>query len=131
MPAFQFEVTIIVQDYRYPPPPQPIPPYSGRTDVYIGTAYLDQEVSVQPGQIVTLELPSLVAQQNVRLRFDYNILQPLPGQGITVLGVFYPAPTYTWTTTRYTTADSSNGALAFEPPDPTLCNTTGVPTAGI
>ena len=45
--------------------------------------------------------------------------------------VFYPAPAYTWSTTRYTSADSSNGVLAFEPPDPTLCNTTGVPTAGI
>jgi hypothetical protein len=59
------------------------------------------------------------------------VLQPVPGQGITVLGVFYPAPTYQWNTTRFTTADSSDGVLAFEPPDPTLCATTGVPTAGI
>jgi len=55
----------------------------------------------------------------------------VPGQGVTVGGVFYPAPAYTWATTRFTTADSSDGALAFEPPDPTLCNSTGVPVAGI
>jgi hypothetical protein len=47
-------------------------------------------------------------------------INPLPGQ---------PTST-TITTTRYA-GQSSLGALAFEPPDPTACNTTGVTTAGI
>jgi hypothetical protein len=48
-------------------------------------------------------------------------INPQPGQ---------PTST-TVTTTRYA-GDSSQGLLAFEPPDPTACNTpTGVTTAGI
>ena len=40
-------------------------------------------------------------------------------------------PTATVTTTRYA-GDSAQGLLAFQPPDPTACNTpTGVTTAGI
>lgn len=39
--------------------------------------------------------------------------------------------TYTINTTRYA-GDSASGVLAFQPPDPTACNTTtGVTTAGI
>jgi hypothetical protein len=39
--------------------------------------------------------------------------------------------TYTISTTRYS-GDSADGALAFQPPDPTACNTSaGVKTAGI
>jgi hypothetical protein len=39
--------------------------------------------------------------------------------------------TYTINTTRYT-GDSASGVLAFQPPDPTACNTSaGVTTAGI
>lgn len=59
------------------------------------------------------------------------VLQPVPGQGVTVGGVFYAAPAYTFTTTRYTSADSADAALAFQPPDPTLCASSGVTTAGI
>jgi hypothetical protein len=59
------------------------------------------------------------------------VLQPVPGQGITVAGVFYPAPTYTFTTTRYA-GQSALATLAFQPPDPTACNTSaGVTKAGI
>lgn len=41
-----------------------------------------------------------------------------------------PASTYTVSTTRYA-GDSSAGTLAFQPPDPTLCASTGVTTAAI
>ena len=41
-----------------------------------------------------------------------------------------PASTYTLTTTRYA-GDSSTGALTFQPPDPTLCASTGVTSAAI
>ena len=41
-----------------------------------------------------------------------------------------PSSTYTITTTRYA-GDSSAGVLAFQPPDPTLCASTGVTTAAI
>jgi len=59
------------------------------------------------------------------------VLQPVPGQGITVAGVFYPAPTYTFTTTRYA-GDAALGTLAFQPADPTACNTpAGVTQAAI
>lgn len=58
------------------------------------------------------------------------VLQPLPGQGITVNTVFYPAPTYTFTTTRYA-GDTALGALTFQPPDPTACNGAGVTSAAI
>jgi hypothetical protein len=62
---------------------------------------------------------------------DSVVLQPVPGQGITVNSVFYPAPAYTFTTTR-DAGDAVVGVLSFQPPDPTACNTAGgVPTAGI
>lgn len=41
-----------------------------------------------------------------------------------------PSSTYTISTTRYA-GDSSQGLLAFQPPDPTLCASTGVTTAAI
>jgi hypothetical protein len=41
-----------------------------------------------------------------------------------------PASTYTTSTTRFL-GYSSRGLLAFQPPDPTLCSSTGVTTAGI
>lgn len=41
-----------------------------------------------------------------------------------------PASTLTITTTRYA-GDSSQGLLTFQPPDPTLCASTGVTTAAI
>ena len=41
-----------------------------------------------------------------------------------------PASTDTVATTRYA-GDTSQGLLAFQPPDPTLCSTTGVTTAAI
>jgi hypothetical protein len=47
-------------------------------------------------------------------------VNPQPGQ---------PTST-TVTSTRYA-GDSSHGVLTFQPPDPTLCATTGVTTAGI
>ncbi len=85
MPTYQFAVTIIVQGIGYPPPTvqPPYPPYTGRTDVYIGTAYLNQVVTVRPGQIVAVDLPSLAPQQTVRLAYDSSILQPLNGQDLT------------------------------------------------
>jgi hypothetical protein len=59
------------------------------------------------------------------------VLQPLPNQGITVNTVFYPAPAYTFTTTR-DAGDSALGTLTFQPPDPTACNTSaGVTAAAI
>ena len=41
-----------------------------------------------------------------------------------------PASTYTISTTRYL-GESADGTLAFQPPDPTLCASTGVTTAAI
>ena len=41
-----------------------------------------------------------------------------------------PPSTHTITTTRYS-GDSASGLLTFQPPDPTLCSTTGVTTAAI
>lgn len=41
-----------------------------------------------------------------------------------------PASTYTITTTRWS-GDSAAGALTFQPPDPTQCNSGGVTTAAI
>jgi hypothetical protein len=41
-----------------------------------------------------------------------------------------PASTFTISTTRYS-GDSASGLLTFQPPDPTLCNSTGVTTAAI
>ena len=59
------------------------------------------------------------------------VLQPLPNQGVTVAGVFYPAPAYTFTTTR-DAGDTAIGVLTFQPPDPTACNTAaGVTAAAI
>lgn len=59
------------------------------------------------------------------------ILQPVAGQGVTVGGVFYPAPTYDWATTRFA-GDTAGGPLTFQPPDPTACTTaTGVTAAAI
>jgi hypothetical protein len=59
------------------------------------------------------------------------VLHPVPGQSITVGGVVYPAPDYTFTTTRFA-GQSSLATLAFQPPDPTACNTpAGVTKAGI
>lgn len=59
------------------------------------------------------------------------VLQPVAGQGITSGGVFYPAPSYTFTTTRFA-GDTANGTLTFQPADPTACNTSaGVTTAAI
>jgi hypothetical protein len=59
MPEISFFVTIVVLGSPTPPtpiPPQPLP----RSDIYIGTAYLEQTVRVRPGQILTLDLPFLV-----------------------------------------------------------------------
>jgi hypothetical protein len=41
-----------------------------------------------------------------------------------------PGSTLTYSTTRWS-GNSALGTLAFQPPDPTLCNSTGVTTAGI
>jgi hypothetical protein len=41
-----------------------------------------------------------------------------------------PASTYTVSTTRYS-GDTASGLLTFQPPDPTLCASTGVTTAAI
>lgn len=41
-----------------------------------------------------------------------------------------PASTYTISTTRYS-GDTASGLLTFQPPDPTLCASTGVTTATI
>ncbi len=41
-----------------------------------------------------------------------------------------PASTYTISTTRYS-GDTASGVLTFQPPDPTLCASTGVTTATI
>jgi hypothetical protein len=71
---------------------------------------------------------AVALQGNVLASVD---LQPLPGQGITVGGVFYPAPTYTFTTNRFN-GDTASGLLTFQPPDPTACNTpAGVTAAAI
>jgi hypothetical protein len=85
MPVIHFSVTIIVQRDIYPPLPPPPPPLPVRTDVYIGTAYLNQTVSVRPGQVVTLDLPYLVVGQRVRVQFDSAILQPFPGENTNVV----------------------------------------------
>ena len=53
-------------------------------------------------------------------RVTLQAVNPLPGQ---------PTST-TVTSTRYA-GDSTQGLLTFQPPDPTLCATTGVTTAGI
>jgi hypothetical protein len=85
MPVVHFSVTIIVRGDLYPPPPPPpLPPPPVRTDVYIGTAYLNQTVSIRPGQVVTLDLPYLVVGQRVRVQFNPAILQPFPGENINV-----------------------------------------------
>lgn len=84
-PTFNFNVTIVVEGGIVPPPPPtmipPIPPspYS----VYVGTASLGQTIRVQPGQILLLELPSLIPEHPVRLLFNSNILSLLPGQPLT------------------------------------------------
>jgi hypothetical protein len=60
-------------------------------------------------------------QGTVAASVTLQAINPLPGQ---------PTST-TVTTTRYA-GDSAQGALTFQPPDPTACNTaTGVTTAGI
>ena len=41
-----------------------------------------------------------------------------------------PPSTRTVSTTRYS-GQSAEGVLVFQPPDPSLCATTGVPSAGI
>lgn len=81
IPVIHFSVTIIVRGDIYPPPPPPPPPpLPVPADVYIGTAYLNQMVSVRPGQVVTLDLPFLALGQRVRVQFDPSILQLFPGE---------------------------------------------------
>ena len=78
-----FRVTIVVEGsvYPYPTVVPPIPPYSyGNPDVYIGTAYLDRTVVVQPGQVVAVDLPFLAPDEPITLDFDSTVLSPLPGQ---------------------------------------------------
>lgn len=74
--AIRFQATIIVRGDIHPLPP--IIPRG--PDVYIGTAYLDQTVQAQPGQIIVLELPFLSPQQAVAMQFDYNVLRLVSGQ---------------------------------------------------
>lgn len=84
--VIDFHVTIIVEGFVYPyptpmPPLPPVPPYSySNPDVYIGTAYLDQTVIVQPGQVIAVELPFLAPGELITLNYDSNVLSPLPGQ---------------------------------------------------
>ncbi len=74
MPEISFFVTIVV--IGSPTPPPPIPPLPlPRSDIYIGTAYLEQTVHVRPGQILTLDLPFLVAGQSIRLEYEPTILR--------------------------------------------------------
>jgi hypothetical protein len=77
MPIQSFSVNMIVRHSIYPPPP---PVYLPRTDVYIGTAYLDQTLQVSTGQVLALELPYLSAGQSVSLQFDRAILNLASGQ---------------------------------------------------
>jgi hypothetical protein len=81
MPSLLFSVTIVVNPIIYPPPPiQPPPVIPTHTDVYIGTAYLDQTVKVHTGQIITLELPYLSTAQRVNIQFDRSVLSLISGQ---------------------------------------------------
>jgi len=84
-PILAFHVTIIVEGFVYPYPTTipPIPPYLYRNpDVYIGTAYLDRTVVVQPGQVLALDLPFLASGEPITLDFDSSVLSPLPGQDL-------------------------------------------------
>ncbi len=82
--GYTFHVTIVVTGPVYPPSPPPaVTPYpSGK---YIGTAFLNQTVAVQVGQVVILDLPFLTSQQSVQLLFDSRMLQLLPGQSVNYL----------------------------------------------
>ncbi len=84
MPIFNFRVTIVVDGSIGPLPPQP--PVV-RSDIYIGTAYLNQTIVAQVGQVVTLELPFLSPGRQVHLQFNPGVLRPLPGQDLN-----YPQP---------------------------------------
>jgi hypothetical protein len=84
IPSFNFRVTIVVTGTVYPPyPPPVVTPY--RDVKYIGTAYLNQTVAVQVGQMVILDLPFLTSRQPVQLVFDSKMLQLLPGQSLNYL----------------------------------------------
>jgi hypothetical protein len=84
LPVINFRVTIVVVGEIYQPPPPPPPPLPVHTDVYIGTAYLNQTVSIQAGQVVTLDLPYLAAGRRVQVQFDPAILQAFPGENTNV-----------------------------------------------
>lgn len=78
IPIFNFRVTIVVRGGSYVTPVPPPPPV--RSDIYISTAYLNQTITVQVGQVITLDLPFLSPQQAVYLQYNPAVLQPLPGQ---------------------------------------------------
>jgi hypothetical protein len=88
-PVYGFSVTITVQDIYNPPPPPPIPPIPpvppsyGPTDVYIGTAYLNQTVKVSIGQIIALDLPFISPSERVTVVTNSNILRALLGTDLT------------------------------------------------
>ena len=83
MAIYRFAVRITVQGVIDVPPPVEPPSYpSTYADVYIGTAYLDQTIPVQVGQVVALDLPFLASSEPVTLSFDSAVLQPLPGQDL-------------------------------------------------
>jgi len=54
------------------------PPPITYSNIYIGTAMLNQTVAAKVGDIVTLDLPSLTLSRPVRVQFNPAILMPLP-----------------------------------------------------
>jgi hypothetical protein len=83
IPVFNFRVTIVVSGIS---DVTPVPPLV-HSDIYIGTAYLNQTVVARVGQVITLELPFLSPGRPVRLQFNSAVLRPLPGQNLN-----YPQP---------------------------------------